>query len=249
MKIWTKINTSNHKLVQDPYIQFSNNIWVSKLQKRIHENLSLQKKSKLIKTKYFLSSSPLPILVIGMNKNINICDFGSGSLEIFFQINNNCLTSKKINLDCIEVPKVTHLYKKIKDKLNCQKNIKINFFNKFRKKNYDIIHISDSLQYIKDIDKFFKEITLNKPKYIIFNNLTAGENIEIETFQKFYNHKIYYKFFNLKKFLKLLPEYKLIFKSYFLNKILEKYMEYPQIGFDKKEKLKFPCTLIFQIKN
>ena len=56
-------------------------------------------------------------------------------------------------------------------------------------------------------------------KYIILNNLTAGDIKEYSTVQNFYGNKIYYKFFNINEIVKQLNRYNLIYKSKFLNKI------------------------------
>ena len=64
-------------------------------------------------SKFFLSSSPLPLILLGYNKkNIKIADYGSGDQEIFFQLLNSKIKGVKIFIDSIEVPEITNILKK-----------------------------------------------------------------------------------------------------------------------------------------
>ena len=67
---------------------------------------------------------------------------------------------------CLELKKIDFFRKK---------GVKINFYNEVNfNKKYDYVHISDSLQYIIEWEKFLNKIIKKKPKFIILNNLTAG---------------------------------------------------------------------------
>ncbi len=147
------------------------------------------------------------------------------------------------------MPGVIKLYKRLKKFLKDKKNIKLNFYSKIPKKKYDILHISDSLQYVEKWENFITDLTKLRPKFIILNNLTAGLIKEYNTYQNFYNEKIFYKFFNIKKVISLFNDYNLEFASPYLNLIKGKYTEYPQPNFKLKDRLGYPCTLIFKLKN
>ena len=94
---------------------------VKKIKKKILENYK-SLNNNVIKSNYFISSSPLPFILINFNKNnIKICDF-AGSLESYFQV--LILNKKKIEIDIVEVPGVIKLYKRLKKFFKDKKNIK-----------------------------------------------------------------------------------------------------------------------------
>ena len=77
------------------------------------------------------------------------------------------------------------------------------------------------------------------------NNLTAGKFKTYITEQKFYKEKLPYIFFNYTEIRKILKKYK-AYNYLYLNKINNEYKEYPQSNFKKKEKLRYPKTIIFK---
>ena len=87
-----------------------------------------------------------------------------------------------------------------------------------------------------------------KPNYIFLNNLTAGSNNEYLTLQEYYGIKTPYRFFNLKKTSSFFKDYEVIFKSHYLNSILNIYGKYPQKNFRKKDRLGYPSTIILKKK-
>ena len=197
---------------------------------------------------YYISSSPIPWILLNENKqNINILDFGSGFQEVFFQLIN--LKSKnKFTIDSVEKKNVCLQLKKIN--FFKKKRVKINFYDEVNfNKKYDYVHISDSLQYIVEWKQFLNKIKKKKPKFIILNNLTAGDFKTYFTEQNFYGDRLTYIFFNLDKVKKVLKNYDIVHKSLFLNKIKNKYSEYPQKNFNNIDKLGFPKTLVFKIKD
>lgn len=188
----------------------------------------------------------MPLIILGCNKKkIKIADYGSGDQELFFQLSNLKINNIKIFIDSIEVPEINNLLKKNINKKN-SKNIEINFYDSFNfNKKYDFVHISDSLQYNLNWKNFLIKIIAKNPKYIILNNLTAGKFKTYITEQKFYNEKLPYIFFNETEIRKTLKKYK-PYKYLYLNKINNEYKEYPQSNFKKKEKLRYPKTIIFK---
>ena len=218
--------------------------WFSIVYSRIKLNfLKLRNKSYLNE---FLSSSPLPIMLINENKNkIEIADFGSGSQEIFFQLSLMNL-KKKINIDSIEVETLIGFLKK--KKFN-RKDLKINFFEKFNfKKKYDYVHISNCLQYVIDWKNFLRKINFNKNRFIILNCTPIGKIKTYFAKQIFYNNEIPYTFFSIKEICKLLNNYDLVSNNLYLTRVLGKYGEYPQDNFKKIDRIGFPKTLIFKHK-
>ncbi len=242
MNIWKKSNLNKIIKKKITYQPFNNSIWKKKILKNVKINKADLKKNY---TKYFLASSPLPIMLLGMKKKkISIADYGSGDQEIFFQLTNLKLKNTKITIDSTEVPEIKKLLKKIIEKKT--KNIKINFYDNFNfKKKYDFVHISDSIQYNLDWKNFLLKIALQKPEFIILNNLTAGNFKTYIAEQKFYKYKLPYIFFNQKEITGLLKNYK-VHQYLYLNKINNKFQVYPQKNFRKSDRLQYPKTIIFK---
>ena len=245
MNIWKKNNIKKIKQNNIKSDSFNNEIWEKKISNKIKTNLVTQKKKY---SKYFLTSSPLPLILLSFSKkNVRIADYGSGDQEILFQLLNHKIKNKKIIIDSVEVSIITNLLKN-KLKRNIDKNIQINFLETFNhNEKYDFVHISDSLQYNLDWKMFLKNIIKKKPKYIILNNLTCGNFKTYITEQKFYDNKLPYIFFNEKEILNCFKGYK-SYKYLFLNKINNKYQIYPQKNFKQNERIGYPKTIIL-IKN
>jgi putative methyltransferase (TIGR04325 family) len=242
--IWKKIDFKESLYKENHH---NSKKWVFSLKQKIIENFKISNK-KIINSKYFIASSPLPIFLLGLKKKkIDILDFGSGDHEIFFQLKNTVKKDKKVNVYTKEVKEVEKLYVNMKNKyLKNSKNVQL-FIGKDIKK-YDIIHLSDCLQYMQDWKKKLTEILDKKPNYIFLNNLTAGSNNEYLTLQEYYGIKTPYRFFNLKKIISFFKDYEVIFKSHYLNSILNIYGEYPQKNFKKNDRLIYPSTIILKKK-
>ena len=111
----------------------NNNIWKKIVIKKIKINKNYNQ---------IISSSVLPIILATefLKKKIKILDFGSGGLDLYFELNNlienyrNFNKKKsikcKIFLDLIELPKILDIYKKIK----FSKYFKCKFLDQYKKK-------------------------------------------------------------------------------------------------------------------
>lgn len=241
MIIWKKVNS---KYIFKKKIAFNSSKWVSIIKKRLNNNFKNSNKKNYLNQ--FLASSPLPLMILNDNKKkINIVDFGSGSQELFFSLSQIKL-NKKINIDSIEVDYLVDIFKKKKFNIN---NIEIKFFKEFNfRKKYDYIHISDSLQYILNWKNFLIKINLSNSKFVILNSLNSGDIKTYLTKQKFYNSELPNIFFSSNQIISIMKNYDLIYKSYFLSKINDKYGELPQLNFKKKDRIKYPKTFIFKKK-
>jgi hypothetical protein len=242
MIIWKKIKKT--KIIKKQ-VSFNNKKWCSTILERVKNNFNNSNKNNFLES--FIASSPLPLMVLTTkNKIIKIADFGSGSQELFFQFKQleQLNYNNKILIDSIEVKKIVRL---LKINFKNTKNIKIFFKEKFDfKKKYDFIHISDSLQYILNYKKFLGKINNSQSNYIILNNIPAGNIKTYLTQQSYYGKKILNYFYSISEILDILNNYKIIYKSLFLNKIRNKYGEYPQNNFEKIDRIKFPKTIILK---
>lgn len=188
-----------------------------------------------------------------LNKKIKILDYGSGSLDVYFELNallknlniKNKKKSKLINIDMVEVPAILDVYKKIK----FSNHFKCNFFDNFKMKKYDIIYISNTLHYINEPKKLIKLFIKSKSKYIIINSTRINKIRQFITTQNFYNYKIPTWFFEEKNLISIFKkEYELIFASDYLDTYLGKRQEIPMKNFKKRYRIKNTRTLIFKKK-
>lgn len=242
MIIWKKVKKDYFKSIKTD--AHNSKKWLSIVSSRLSSNfLSLKNNDYLNE---FLSSSPLPIMLISeRKKTTSIVDFGSGSQEIFFQLSLMNL-KKKIQIDSIEVETLVDFLKK--KKFN-SRNIKINFFKKFNfKKKYDYVHIGNSLQYVTNWRNLLSKINSNKHRFIILNCSSIGKIKTYFAKQIFYDHEIPYTFFSIDEICKILDNYELVSKNLYLNKVLGKYGGVPQNNFKKKDRIGYPKTLIFKHK-
>lgn len=243
MIIWEKVKKEYFKDYKSN--QFDSKKWLLIISKRLKSNFNALKRNKSLNQ--FISSSPLSLMLLNeKKKNIKILDYGSGSQELFFQLSMMNI-KKTINIDSIETKTLVNFFKK--KKFN-KSNININFFVKLNfLKKYDYLHISDSLQYVIDWKNFLKKINKKNHKFVILNNIPAGNIKSYITKQRFYGKEIPNTFFSDKEIVKLLFNYELVFSSLYLNKIHGEYRSYPQDNFKKKDRIDYPKTFIFKNKN
>tara|TARA_A100001015_G_C14955168_1_gene698463 strand:+ start:249 stop:977 length:729 start_codon:yes stop_codon:yes gene_type:complete len=242
MIVWKKVKKDYFKGRAEN--AFNSKEWLSIISSRLKKNFKVKGNNDYLDQ--FITSSPLPFLLINdKKKEIKISDFGGGSQEIFFLISKTQLKTKVI-IDSVEVENLVNFFKL--KKFN-KKNITIEFYKNFKfNKKYDYVHISDSLQYLKDWKNFLNKLNKKKHKFIILNNVPCGLNKTYLTKQRFYNKEIPNTFFSIRDIKKNLDNYNLIFKSLFLNKIRGKYTSYPQENFKFKDRINHPKTLIFKVK-
>ena len=216
-------------------------IWKKIIFKKVLNNIK--------KNTFFLVSSPLLILlslVFTNKKKIKILDIGSGGLDIYFDILHNYKLKNSFSIDSIELPSVISVYKKFYFK---KKNIDIKFYTKVKKKKYEVIHISDSLQYIDNPKLIINEILSMNSSYIVINNTRLGNFNTFATLQNFYKYKIPTWFFsdNIKKLF--YKKYFIIFESEFLPKFFGSFSSYPMKNFPKKFRIKNSKTMILKLKS
>jgi putative methyltransferase (TIGR04325 family) len=231
---------------------------VDKLSSLSTETLDVKQWKKIVfkkicinfkKNTFFLVSSPLLILlslVFQKKRKIRILDIGSGGLDTYFDILHNHNLKNFFSIDTIELPSVISVYKKFSF---TNKKIDIKFFTEIKKKKYDVIHISDSLQYMESPKEIINEILSMNGSYIVLNNTRLGNFNTYATLQNFYEHKIPTWFFskNIKKLFS--KKYLLILESEFLPKFYGSYSSYPMKNFPKKFRIKNSKTMIFKLKS
>ncbi|RDX35482.1 methyltransferase, TIGR04325 family [Arcobacter sp. HD9-500m-PIT-SAG03] len=230
---------------------YDSNKWIESSYKKMKESLSKLNKNEFTNSSIAFNSSPLFIissLLYAKKKKLKILDFGGGMGISFVELISVLPESKNLSFTIID-------NKKTCEKANnlFKKDSRIEFKDELLPRDkYDIVHISSSLQYIKDWKILIKLLcTEYNAEYFIFNDLPAG-NIKktYATIQNYYSSKIPYWFFKTEDILNEMNKhnYKLIFKSNFLNNILNKYEYMPQMNFEVDYRIGYAKNLIFKSK-
>ncbi|OQA03886.1 MAG: hypothetical protein BWY69_00192 [Planctomycetes bacterium ADurb.Bin401] len=129
----------------------------------------------------------------------------------------------------------------------------IHFYSSLPKeiKNFDIIHLGSSIQYIEDWKGLLTGFTKYNPKYILLADVPAGNIPTYATVQNYYESKIPYWFFNINEIIDCMDSagYGLLFKSVCSEKRLGKYQPLPQDNFPLEYRAGESRNLLFVRKN
>lgn len=212
-----------------------NKIWLNKI-KNEYKNI-------IKKNVDFINFRPCNINIITSIYNIKtIIDFG-GSNGWAYHYLKNYLTKKKIIFNVFEKEEICKVFSK--------KNKEINYISDIdRLKTYDFFYTNSTIQYILN-EKYVKNfIKKTKAKYLMFDDLFAGQIDDFYSLQKYYEYKIPVKFRNIDKFNKMIKNlnYRLIFNEPYIGMHRKKYQKLPMNGFKKNFKLDYSRKLFF-IKN
>src|SRR3989344_4573704 len=118
-------------------------------------------------------NNTLALLVGTMNnkQKIKILDFGGGLGLDYLRLNGGLHQKTKLEYHIVE----TSILCKEGQKRFKKMNKELFFHENFPKiKNVDIVHIKSSLQYMEDWEGTLKALAHYKPKYFLFQDLTAG---------------------------------------------------------------------------
>lgn len=223
---------------------FESDTWVSRSLEKIEEILKLSKENG----SQLYGDSPLYIIAADLyakNKRVKILDFAGGMGNSFVPLFSVLPDSKCIDFTVVEGEKNTIAASKV-------------FFNDSRIKfltklpdddNYDIVHISSSLQYIDTWQSLLKSLSSYEAKYFIFTDLPAGDIVNTYvSAQNYYESKIAHIFFKLADVVDVMKKnyYELIYQNNFQANILKVNKHYPQDNFEEKFRINYSKTLVFR---
>lgn len=214
MKIWNGV-FKNFKDTGIDYIGFHDPIWFKKQIEEINQKYFKNSRNENLDNDY--SIDYFLIALLSVKKQINVCDFGGAMGQVFLRIKNKVSINYNVRFDVIEsIETINYLPQSLKEIEG------LSFYTEFQFKDYDILHLGSVIQYIENIDDFFKKISLINSEYILINDLLAGDIPTYTTIQNYYNNPIPVTWYNfdfinseLEKF-----NYELISKSKYKVKIL-----------------------------
>ncbi|EKQ90418.1 methyltransferase, TIGR04325 domain protein [Leptospira borgpetersenii str. UI 09149] len=126
---------------------------------------------------------------------------------------------------------------------------KVQFYTDFKKIPFcDLLYTNSVIQYFPTNEYLIEIIDQVKPKYILVDDLYAGDNDEFFSNQISYEKKIPHRFLNFKKFREEVSKegYRLILKQPFNTPILGKYQPKPMDHFPQKYRLRYSLSVVFK---
>jgi putative methyltransferase (TIGR04325 family) len=158
----------------------------------------------------------LPCLIINMlsaRRKCRVLDFAGGAGFIYHRIKPYLTALSNVDWHVVDSNETI---------LEIGKNFSINdnqiqFFNRLpndKTKQYDVVYINTSLQYIEDYTSILEELLLYNPTYLVLTRLLAGEVETYVTSQNIMGKQTPCKIINVHDFSRFLVSqgYQLIFK-------------------------------------
>jgi len=223
---------------------FESERWIHRSLEKIKETIKIEKENRNVEY------VDLPLFSIAAdtyfnNGSVKILDFGGGMGNSFVPLCSVLPDDKYVDFTVVEGEKSVAAAKKVFLHDN-----RIKFLTELPKgNNYDIIHISSSLQYIENWQSLLKNLSNYQAKYFIFTDLPTG-NIRktyIST-QNYYESKIAHIFFKLGNIIDVMSNhsYDLIYQNNFLASILQVNKHYPQDNFKEEYRINYSKNLVFK---
>jgi putative methyltransferase (TIGR04325 family) len=236
--IWEGAYEKKPKDIETETNYFSTYTWLKK-------STSKTKKYFFFKERNYFVDNHLDVFCSGFEKKINILDFGGGTGDIFFYLQNSI---NKSSIDIYEPQKKIRLvgekiFKKYKNIKFLEDKTKIN-----KLKKYDVIYLGSVLQYIFDLDDFLKFISKLNFTYLYLYDVMSDKNPNFYSKQLFYGKKMTVKFYNLKNLMSKFKEYNLktIFISNIKRNLRNNIITPPMQNFKKKYRINFSKTIILK---
>jgi putative methyltransferase (TIGR04325 family) len=113
---------------------------------------------------------------------------------------------------------------------------------------FDIVHFGSSLHYVDDWKGTLASVAALAPEYLLFADLTAGDNRTFVTAQRFHDRRIPVRFWNVDEFIAAVSAlgFELLLKSRYRGYYLAKDAELPTSNFDSQHRLTYTSQLVFR---
>ncbi|EKR99450.1 methyltransferase, TIGR04325 domain protein [Leptospira mayottensis 200901122] len=126
---------------------------------------------------------------------------------------------------------------------------KVRYYTDFKKIfQCDLLYTNSVIQYFPTNQYLLEVIDQVKPKFILLDDLYAGDNDEFFSNQISYERRIPHRFLNFEKFKKEVVKkgYRMVLKQPFDTPILGKYQPKPMEHFPEKYRLRYSLSVAFQ---
>ncbi|MCW7462987.1 methyltransferase, TIGR04325 family [Leptospira limi] len=244
IRIWDGVYSTWEKAVssaggQDGKKGFSNERWFDRI---VDQLISFREEIK----KFGIAVPPRPTnlpTVCSMVKPEIIVDLGGSSGWIYDYLTSVYLPNKIKKYTILEVPDIVSRHKKFTH------TSKVKYSSDYSKlSNCDLFYTNSVIQYFPTNEHLLNILSHLNPKYILVDDLYAGDNKEFFSNQISYEKRIPHRFLNFRKFKKDVESlgYKLILKQPFHTPILGVYQSKPMDHFPKEYRLRYSLSVLFQ---
>lgn len=228
---------------------FNSSAWVENSKKKVESYFSALEEGRLIPPNSIRPTSlPLVAAMLDQSQDSNkeIIDFGGG-LGFSYLSFLNCYTQANYyNYHIIESEEICKTGKVVfSDYSN------LSFYSDIKELNIvqaDIFYMNSVLQYIEDWKSMITDLLNFNPKYVLLDDVPAGDIPTYASAQNYNGSKIPRWFFNVNELVSCFEsqKYTLEYKSTFLYPILGKIQKKPMDHFPPQYQLDYPCTLLFK---
>ncbi len=226
---------------------FSSERWVEQQAERVNKLKAEIEASPESAVGYQTSLLPMvtAMAAASLKKDkLRILDFGGGLGNTYLLMNSGCVKQTGLEFYVVESQEVCRKGREI-----FRNDNKICFYSELPKdvKDFDIIHLGSSIQYIEDWKELPGEFAKYNAEYVLLADVPAGDIPTYATLQNYYGSKIPHWFFNIDEFVSAFDSvnYDLLFKSAFIGPRLGIIQPMPQDNFPKEYRLGETCNLLF----
>lgn len=113
---------------------------------------------------------------------------------------------------------------------------------------FDIVHFGSSLHYVENWNELLEKIVGFGPRYLIFAELPAADNVGFVTAQSYYGRRIPVRFWNAKEFVGSVDSlgFELVWKARYRGYWLRVDDELPTDNFEEPYRLRYMSQFLFR---
>jgi len=113
---------------------------------------------------------------------------------------------------------------------------------------FDVVHFGSSLHYVDDYRGVLRAVAALEPEYLLFADLTAGDNRTFVTAQRFHDRRIPVRFWNIDELVAEITAlgFDLLLKARYRGYYLAADAELPTGNFDEAHRLTYTSQLVFR---
>lgn len=228
---------------------FSGGDWLENSSEKLAELRSLAAKSGSVSQLTGYTESLLPVvaaMVQARSGNVRILDFGGGLGFSYYQVLQGLPSSAGLEFHINDIEAVCAAGEKMFS--NEPQIVFHSSLADVKDKQFDIVHIGSSLQYIDQWQDQLAQLCKVDPEYVLMANIPAGDIETFATAQNYYSSKIACWFFNVADLNESMSDngYELVFKSSYFTKVYGVEQPYPLENFEPERRVEYPCMLLFQ---
>lgn len=191
------------------------------------------------------NEAALAQLISTMDKSlVSVLDVGGNLGFSYIHLKRAC--SKPVRYSVMELPNICAI--------GCKEwagHSDIEFVEQLPVRQFDVLYMSNSLQYFDDWRGFLSLAAAStRPQYILLANLFAGDIPTYATIQNYYESKMASWFFNVQEIIShiSLLGFDLVFKTAYTGQFLSVYQDVPMDNLPQSHRIKNICTLLFEVR-